>query len=83
MDETFCRNPLQVVILRLANLPIDLLQLYLFQNCWQIYWQYECLLIFSHSFWTFRGLTYGMSGPMAHLPEATAAVYKWMDSWEV
>ena len=37
MAETFCLNPLQVVILRLANLPIDLLQLYLFQNCWQIY----------------------------------------------
>lgn len=36
-----------------------------------------------HSFWLFRGLSYGMSGPMAHLPDKTAAVYKWMDSWEV
>ncbi|XP_048585823.1 protein O-mannosyl-transferase 2 isoform X2 [Nematostella vectensis] len=35
------------------------------------------------SFYLFRGLTYGMSGPMAHSPNATAAVYKWMDSWEV
>lgn len=35
------------------------------------------------SFWLFRGLSYGMSGPMAHLPDSTAAVYKWMDSWEV
>ncbi|XP_029189886.2 protein O-mannosyl-transferase 2-like isoform X1 [Acropora millepora] len=35
------------------------------------------------SFWAFRGLSYGMSGPMAHLPDSTAPVYKWMDSWEV
>ena len=41
------------------------------------------LIMFSPSFWAFRGLSYGMSGPMAHLPDSTAAVYKWMDSWEV
>lgn len=44
-----------------------------------------CLLLVGTiiSFWLFRGLSYGMSGPMAHLPDSTAAVYKWMDSWEV
>lgn len=31
----------------------------------------------------FRGLSYGMSGPMAHSPNSTAPVYKWLDSWEV
>ncbi|KXJ13379.1 protein O-mannosyl-transferase 2 isoform X2 [Exaiptasia diaphana] len=35
------------------------------------------------SFYLFRGLSYGMSGPMAHSPNNTAPVYKWLDSWEV
>lgn len=35
------------------------------------------------SFYAFRGLSYGMSGPMSDKPGATAAVYKWMDQWEV
>ncbi|KAK3717915.1 hypothetical protein QZH41_008311 [Actinostola sp. cb2023] len=35
------------------------------------------------SFYLFRGLSYGMSGPMAHSPNNTAPVYKWLDSWEI
>ena len=39
------------------------------------------LLLTVCSFYAFRGLTYGMSGPLAGQPNATAAVYKWLDSW--
>ena len=35
------------------------------------------------SFYAFRGLTYGMSGPVANQPNATQAAYKWLDSWEI
>ena len=38
--------------------------------------------IFS-SFYAFRGLTYGMSGPMGNDPNATQAAYKWLESWEI
>lgn len=50
-----------------------------------VYYSTICFLLAGCiiSFWLFRGLSYGMSGPMAHLPDSTAAVYKWMDSWEV
>eukprot|EP00795_Rhopilema_esculentum_P003468 gene3468-1848_t len=34
-------------------------------------------------FYAFRGLTYGMSGPLANQPNATQAAYKWLDSWEI
>ncbi|XP_046848331.1 protein O-mannosyl-transferase 2-like isoform X2 [Xenia sp. Carnegie-2017] len=35
------------------------------------------------SFYMFHGLSYGMSGPMAHQDNCTQAAYKWMDSWEI
>lgn len=35
------------------------------------------------SFYSFRDLTYGMSGQMANNVNATQAAYKWLDSWEI
>eukprot|EP00794_Sanderia_malayensis_P020305 gene20305-22297_t len=35
------------------------------------------------SFYAFRGLSYGMSGPLAKDQNATQAAYKWMESWEI
>ena len=40
-----------------------------------------CLIYFS--FYAFRGLTYGMSGPMGNDPNTTQAAYKWLESWEI
>ena len=35
------------------------------------------------SFFAFRALTYGAAGPHADQPDATAALYKWLDTWEI
>jgi len=45
---------------------------------------FSCLLLcIVLSFYAFRGLTYGMSGPMGNDPNATQAAYKWLESWEI
>ena len=41
------------------------------------------LLISVGSFYAFRGLVYGMSGPLTDQPNASAAAYKWLDTWEI
>lgn len=35
------------------------------------------------SFYMFRDLTYGMSGPMGNQPNQTMAAYRWLDTWDV
>lgn len=40
-------------------------------------------LILPFSFYAFRDLTYGMSGPLGNDVNATQAAYKWLESWEI
>lgn len=35
------------------------------------------------SFYAFRGLTYGMSGPLGNQPNRTQAAYRWLDTWDI
>ncbi|XP_047131962.1 protein O-mannosyl-transferase 2 isoform X2 [Hydra vulgaris] len=35
------------------------------------------------SFYIFRGLSYGMSGPLGNQPNRTQAAYRWLDTWDI
>ncbi|XP_057315951.1 protein O-mannosyl-transferase 2-like isoform X2 [Hydractinia symbiolongicarpus] len=35
------------------------------------------------SFYAFRGLSYGMSGPMGNQINPTQAAYRWLDTWDI
>ena len=35
------------------------------------------------SFYAFRGLSYGMSGPLGNQPNRTQAAYRWLDTWDI
>ena len=35
------------------------------------------------SFYAFRGLTYGMSGPNSKEANSTQAAYRWLDAWDI
>ncbi|XP_066923151.1 protein O-mannosyl-transferase 2-like isoform X1 [Clytia hemisphaerica] len=41
------------------------------------------LAIAISSFCMFRGLSYGMSGPMGNQPNQTMAAYRWLDTWDI